>query len=117
MDYVYDAVVVLHFLGLASLIGGFLVQMSSRPRGINNAMLHGAITQVVTGLILVGMREADIVDGRELDMAKIGVKLVVAVVALVAVLLGRRRPEGEQQAYWATAGGLGILNVIVAVFW
>ena len=37
--------------------------------------------------------------------------------ALVAVLLGRRRPEGEQQAYWATAGGLGILNVIVAVFW
>jgi hypothetical protein len=117
MSYVYDAVVVLHFLGLASLVGGFLVQMRATERGINNAMFHGALTQLVTGIILVGMRESDLLDeARELDMTKIGIKLVIALIVFVVALLGRRRPAGEQQVYWALAGGLAILNVIIAVF-
>ena len=33
-----------------------------------------------------------------------------------AVLLGRRKPAEEQQPYWAAAGALTLVNVIVAVF-
>ena len=117
MSYLYEAIVVLHFLGLASLIGGFLVQMSTKPRGINNAMFHGALTQLVTGLILVGMRESKILEDEDpLNMTKISIKLGIALIVFVVTLLGRRKPEGEQQTYLAVAGGLAIINVIVAVF-
>lgn len=117
MSFVFNILVVLHFLGLASLIGGFLVQIKTTPREVNNAMFHGALTQLVTGLILVGMRESKILEDEDpLNMTKISIKLGIALVVFVITLLGRRKPEGEQQTYWAIAGGLAIVNVIVAVF-
>ena len=116
MSYLYEAIVVLHFLGLASLIGGFLVQMSTKPRGINNAMLHGVLTQVVTGIAMVGIISAGLLEDEDVDNSKIGVKLLIALFVLGAVLLGRRKPADEQQPYWAAAGALTLVNVIVAVF-
>jgi hypothetical protein len=117
MDLVYDAVVVLHFLGLASLIGGALVQMSARGgRTINAAMTHGALTQVVTGLILVGMASGiDSLD-KNVDNAKITVKLVVALVVLVLAWLNRKRPTIPDGLFFAVFG-LSVANVLVAVFW
>jgi len=38
MDFVYNLIVVLHFIGLASVVGGFLVQMRSTDKGVNPAM-------------------------------------------------------------------------------
>ena len=55
MDFVYSLILILHFIGLASVVGGFLVQMRSPQKGVNPAMLHGALTQLVTGLLLVGL--------------------------------------------------------------
>ena len=49
-------------------------------------------------------------------MTKISIKLGIALVVFIVAFLGRRKPEGEQQTYWAIAGGLAIVNVIVAVF-
>ena len=117
MNVLYDSVVVIHFVGLASLLGGFLVQMGAPQRGINLAMVHGALTQLVTGLILVGMREADIVEGEDpLNTTKITIKLTVALVVVVVVLLGRRKPPEARTPYWAVAGALTLVNVVVAVF-
>ena len=33
MDIVYDIILILHFMGLASVVGGFLVQMKFTNRG------------------------------------------------------------------------------------
>ncbi|MEO0024184.1 MAG: hypothetical protein RL196_625 [Actinomycetota bacterium] len=48
---------VLHFIGLASLLGGFLTQMKSIKTGgsITPAIFHGAWTLLVTGFALTGM--------------------------------------------------------------
>ncbi len=116
MEILFKILVVLHFVGLASLLGGFLVQMSTKPRGINNAMLHGVLTQVVTGIAMVGIVSADLLEDETVDNSKIGVKLLIALFVLGAVLLGRRKPADEQQPYWAAAGALTLVNVIVAVF-
>ncbi len=116
MEILFKILVVLHFVGLASLLGGFLVQMSTKPRGINNAMLHGVLTQVVTGIAMVGIISAGLLDDEDVDNSKIGVKLLIALFVLGAVLLGRRKPADEQQPYWAAAGALTLVNVIVAVF-
>ena len=117
MTFVYNALVVLHFIGLASLIGGFLVQMRSAEKGINPAMWHGALTQVVTGVLLVGIASAGLLGEDEtVNHQKVGVKLVIALVVAVIAFVGRRR-SGAQTALWAAAGGLSIANVIIAVFW
>jgi len=113
MDLVEKLLLVLHFLGLASLLGGFLVQMSTRPRVVNLAMLHGALTQLVTGVLLVGTLEAA---DEPVDNAKVATKLVVLLVVLGLVVANRKKAE-ISTAVWGAIGGLTLLNVVIAVFW
>ncbi|HEU0212779.1 MAG TPA: hypothetical protein VFR13_01750 [Jiangellaceae bacterium] len=117
MEVVYKLLLVLHFLGLASLVGGWLVQLRARrERYVNSAMVHGVLTQVVTGVLLVGLAEgADSLD-RDLDMAKMGVKLLVALAVAVLCWANRRRPTLPDGLY-LFIGLLSIANVVVAVFW
>ncbi|HEX6888399.1 MAG TPA: hypothetical protein VF143_09855 [Candidatus Nanopelagicales bacterium] len=116
MEFLYDALVVLHFIGLASLLGGFLVQLSSSPRVVNPAMLHGAFTQLITGIALVGMRESGIVEDEDaLNMTKIGIKLLILLVITGLVWFNRKK-ESISTGLWAAIGGLTIANIVIAVF-
>ncbi|PSL03235.1 hypothetical protein CLV30_108147 [Haloactinopolyspora alba] len=117
MEYVYDLVLVLHFVGLASLLGGAMVQMSARDgRTINAAMVHGALTQLVTGVAMAGMGDA--VGSLDIDVnhAKIGVKLAIALVVTVLCWVNRRK-DTVAGALYATVFALTLANVVVAVFW
>ena len=113
MEFLEHTLVVLHFIGLASLLGGFLVQIKTTPRVVNNAMVHGILTQLVTGILLVGIAESG---DDPVDHAKIGVKLTVAVIVAVLVFANRKRDVLSTGA-WALIGGLTIANIVVAVFW
>ena len=115
MSFVYNLLVVLHFIGLASVVGGFLVQMRYAEKGVNPAMLHGALTQLVTGVLMVGMIEMGMVD-ETLDMAKISVKLAITLVITVLAFVGRKKPL-PQTGLWGAIGGLAIVNIVIAVFW
>lgn len=115
MDFIYNLVVILHFIGLASLVGGFIVQMSSPTKGVNAAMFHGALTQLVTGVILVGMAESGTVN-EEIDTTKIAVKLVIVLVVTVLAFIGRRKTP-PQVALWGAIGALSIANIFIAVLW
>lgn len=111
MDIVRDLMLVLHFVGLASLLGGFLVQMKGRTKRVEAAMFHGALTQLVTGLALVGIAEAGDAD---VNHMKVGIKLVVLIAITALVLVGRRK-ESVSTGVWGAIGGLTLVNVIVAV--
>ena len=115
MDFIYNLVIILHFIGLASLVGGFIVQMSSSEKGVNAAMFHGALTQLVTGLIMVGMVEGGAVDD-ELNMTKISVKLAIVLVVTVLAFMGRKKAP-PQVALWGAIGALSITNIFIAVLW
>jgi hypothetical protein len=117
VTFIYNVVLTLHFLGMALLIGGFFAQMGSTPRVISHWMRDGALTQLVSGLALAGMSSALVGTDEKFAPAPVGTKLAIALVITVVVLFGMRQPEGEQKSYWAAAGGLALLNVIVAVFW
>lgn len=112
MEILADVFLVLHFVGLASLLGGFLTQMSQSERRVNAAMIHGALTQLVTGLVLIGLLYA-----RDLpvDNMKIGIKFVVLVVIGVLVFGFRRRVPLPTWAY-AGIGALTLANIVIAVF-
>lgn len=113
MELLHHALLVLHLLGWAVTLGGLAV--SIRARRVPAGALHGVLTAVVTGLLLVvvGMVGLD----RDYDDAKLGVKLVVALAAAAVVLYGQRRPEKVTGGLLGAALGLTALNVVVAVFW
>ena len=113
MEILRDTLVFLHFIGLAALFGGLFVQIKADPRVVNNAMLHGILTQLVTGLLLVGVLEGL---NEEVDNAKIGVKLVVALVIAVLIFANRKKPTLPNGLYFGLMG-LTVLNIGVAVFW
>ncbi len=115
MEFIYNLVVILHFIGLASLVGGFIVQMSSPDKGVNAAMFHGALTQLVTGLIMVGMVEGGAIED-ELNMTKISVKLAIVLVVTVLAFIGRKKTP-PQVALWGAIGALSIANIFIAVLW
>lgn len=117
-----SATVVLHFVGLAALLGGFLVQIKALKPGtakIVPAMIHGAWTMLITGLLLVGLHEwtssLDPAAG-EIDNIKIAVKTVVVTVVLVLVMQNRKK-ESVKSGTLGLIGGLTLLNVVLAVFW
>ena len=65
-------------------------------------MLHGALTQLVTGLIIVGMVKGAAVDD-ELNMTKISLEFIIVLVVTALALTAARRLRlrlrcGEQLA-------------------
>ena len=106
MDFIYKLVVVLHFLGLASLVGGWLVQLRARAqRYVNPAMLHGVLTLLLTGVILVGLAEGVESLERDIDNAKIAVKLGVALIVAVLAWFNRRRQVIPDGLFFVIGGG------------
>lgn len=117
MDVLRIILLIIHFVGLASLLGGFLVQVRAIGKGegrVLPAMLHGALTQLVTGLLLVATIQMG--DLSELNNIKIGVKLVVTIAVTVLVFVFRRKAPAPSWALW-TIGGLTLANVVIAVAW
>jgi uncharacterized membrane protein len=114
MDFLRDVLLFLHLIGMAALFGGLFVQVKAAPRVVNNAMFHGILTQLVTGLALVGVLEG--MPDEDVNHAKIGVKLVVALVIGVLVIVNRKKPALPNGQYLALLG-LTVLNIGVAVFW
>jgi uncharacterized membrane protein YeaQ/YmgE (transglycosylase-associated protein family) len=118
------ALIIFHFLGLALIIGSFALQLRRKQGFEFGTMLIGAITQLVTGLALVGLLQ---VSGEEVNNAKIAVKLIFAIVVLVAVLVARSRQAkalsagtSEKKAalpFLHLAGLAAVINVFVAVLW
>lgn len=117
MDILQGILLTLHFIGLASLLGGFLVQVKAIIAGkgqVVPAMFHGALTQLVTGLLLVGVVQVN--EPGEINNAKIAVKLVVLIVITVLVIMHRKKPVAPSWVLWAI-GGLTVANVAIAVLW
>lgn len=119
MDFVYNLFLVLHFVGLALLLGAFLVQIRDPQKTVTRWMWDGALTQLVTGLVMVGMLSSGALgeeEKAEVDNTKIAVKLAIVIVIAVLAFVGKRKPA-PQVGLWATIGLLALANVVIAVFW
>ncbi|MCK1795516.1 hypothetical protein MTQ01_05725 [Streptomyces sp. XM4193] len=116
MSTVINLVVALHIIGIAALLGGFFAQMKAMSAGegrMTPGMLHGALTMLVTGMILVGLNEAD---GAEVNHVKIGLKLAVLVVVLGLVYV-KRDEERVPAGMLGAVGALTTLNIFLATVW
>lgn len=116
METLFNIALLLHFIGFAALFGGAFVQTKGPKRIINPAMLHGAITMLVTGLILTGVWEMGAFRTSDPNHMKIGIKLLVLIVIFALVLINRRKDNVPAGQFWGIAG-LTALNAAIAVFW
>jgi predicted cobalt transporter CbtA len=113
MMYVRLALVFLHLVGLALLLGGFAVQVLGRQLRINTAMVYGVATQLVTGFLLA----APFPDrAHQPEPAKLAVKAIVAIVIAAMVLVVRKKRSVAAGHFYAI-GGMTLLNMAVALFW
>ncbi|MEU1040206.1 hypothetical protein ACFYP4_23670 [Streptomyces sp. NPDC005551] len=116
MDVLIHLFVGLHIIGIAALLGGFLTQLKAMGRGTARfvpAMLHGALTMLVTGVVLVGLNQAE---DNPLDNIKLGVKLALLIVILGLVYVKRDEEKVEKGAF-AAVGLLTTANIFIAVLW
>ncbi|MFF3401805.1 hypothetical protein ACFYW6_25255 [Streptomyces sp. NPDC002659] len=116
MDVLINVLVALHIIGIAALLGGFLTQMKAMGAGtarFSPAMLHGALTMLVTGVVLVGLNQAD---DQPVNSLKIGIKMALLVVILGLVYV-KRDEEKVDKALFGAVGGLTIANIFIATLW
>ncbi|MEU6277994.1 hypothetical protein ABZ871_37195 [Streptomyces populi] len=116
MDVLIHLFVGLHIIGIAALLGGFLTQMKAMGAGTARfvpAMLHGALTMLVTGVALVGLNQAE---GGTVNTVKIGVKLALLIVILGLVYV-KRDDETVDKPLFGLVGLLTVTNVFIAVLW
>ncbi|WP_121748758.1 hypothetical protein [Streptomyces sp. E2N166] len=116
MDVLIHFFVGLHIIGIASLLGGFLTQMKAMGQGTARfvpAMLHGALTMLVTGVVLIGLNQAD---DQSVDNVKMGVKLALLIVILGLVYV-KRDDEKVEKPLFGLVGLLTVANIFIAVLW
>ena len=114
MEFVRHLLVFLHLLGMAMLIGTFMMQLKAgKEAPVNKGWLHGAGLQLVTGLALMLLAPLTNADYNHM---KLGIKLLVLVVIGVLAVLYVTKDKAPKW-FGSTAGGLVVLNVGLAVFW
>ena len=116
MEIVKNLILALHIIGIAALLGGVLFQIGSARTGrarVLPAMMHGAWTMLLTGLLLVGLHYP--LD-RDVNNPKVAAKLLVLVAIIVIALVNRKR---EALASWVlpSIGALTVVNVLLATIW
>jgi hypothetical protein len=107
--------VVLHLIGLASLLGGFLTQMKELKTGgrIVPAMMHGAWTLLVTGFALVGL--VGMSGDEHVDNILLAAKSIV-ITAIFFLAYGFSKKDLSTKKWVVpTIGLLTVLNVVLAV--
>ena len=114
MTILKDVLLFAHLLGMAAIVGGFFATLKATSP--NPAMVWGGRVQLLTGLALVGLAEAQ---KWSISHAWVGAKLVIAfvVVALLEVAASKAKKGQVAKPLVHAAAGLAIINVIIAVFW
>lgn len=115
MTVLHGMLLLLHLLAMATLVGGFSAQLSSRERRITPGQWHGALLALASGLALVALAELRVDAEDSLNHAKVAVKLTLGVALVVLTSIGKSRQSWLQG--WLSTGLLAISNTAVAVLW
>lgn len=118
MDVVTHVVVALHLLSMAAIVGLWFAHF--RTPTVTRGQLIGACGSLLTGLLLTGFAEMAATADDPVNHAKIGVKAVIAVIVLVAAIVGflkARKGEDVPTGLAHAVGGSALINVLVATLW
>lgn len=113
MTFAYYLLLVLHFIGWGIVLGGTVTNLRT-PR-IAPGVLHGALTALISGILMVGLAEG--VLDVDVNQMKIGIKLVIALVLTGLIIwTGRRETEPTRRIIGLIAA-LTTINIAIAALW
>lgn len=118
MEFTYNFFLVLHFIGLAGLLGGLLAQIPNKPKQLQKLVMHSALLMFIAGLVMVGinqMMHADDPTVELLDHVKIAIKSTVLIAILAIGYLNIKKSELSNKV-WAVMTLLATANIVIAVF-
>ena len=108
-------VLLIHLLGFAALFGGCIVQLRAQHPEVNAAMVYGAVTQLVTGIVLVVLLEL-VPPAEGVNHVKVTIKALVTLVITILIVANRRFatiPRGLLRLIT----GLTLATAALAVLW
>ncbi|WP_324649668.1 hypothetical protein [Georgenia sp. H159] len=112
MTFVYYLLLFLHFVGWAIVLGGTVTNL--RTPKLATGVLHGVLTALITGILMVGVAEAAL--DFDVNHMKIGIKLVVAAVVTALVVVASRKKD-PSRALIGSIAALTTLNIAIAALW
>ena len=112
MTQFHGIVLVLHLIGMAGIIGGFMAQLKEPVKLATRTMLDGAWTALATGAILAFTMPAD----RPLLHPKVEIKAMLLVAICLLLVQGKKKGSLEK-ANFLVVGLLAIANVVIAILW
>ena len=118
METTYKIFLVLHFIGLAGLLGGLLSQISAKPKKLQAFVLHSAWLMIIAGTAMVGLNQSMHSDDSTVELINqttVGIKSLVIAVILTLGYKNFKKPELSTKI-WGTMTGLAVLNILLAVF-
>ena len=119
MEFTYNIFLLLHFVGMAGLLGGLLAQIPNKPKQLQKLVLHSAWLALLAGLAMVGLNQmmnSNDPTVEVLDHIKISVKFTIFSLVLLIGYLSRKKAILSNKA-WALMTLLTISNMAIAVFW
>lgn len=118
MEFLYNLFLVLHFIGLAGLLGGLLAQIPNNPKRLEKLVLHSAWLMFVAGVVMVGinqMMHADDSTVEILDHITVAIKSTVIVLILTFGYLNVKKSVLSNKV-WSIMSALALFNVVIAVY-
>ena len=118
METTYKVFLVLHFIGLAGLLGGLLAQIPNKPKKLQPLVLHSAWLMIIAGIAMVGLNQAMHADDASvelLDHVTVAVKSTIIAVILTLGYINLKKPTLSTKI-WGVMTGLAVVNIVVAVF-
>jgi Na+-translocating ferredoxin:NAD+ oxidoreductase RnfD subunit len=116
MGILYSILVFLHVVGAAMLVGIWIGNMK-KPT-VHPRQFDGAALQLLTGVAMMGV--LPFLPDADPNYAKLGIKLVIALVVGVLAFLGARKYKANEPVTPGLAhavGGLALLNIALATLW
>ena len=110
MSFLLSFFVVLHIICFAVALGTWVA--AARTREPNPGMAHAVAGALVIGVVLAALVS---IDGSA-DHLKIGLKLIVALIATVLAFIARRRGPQTPPAIWYGIPVAIVANIVIAVF-
>ncbi|MGI9171346.1 MAG: hypothetical protein ACR2IZ_02685 [Candidatus Nanopelagicus sp.] len=118
MEIIYNLFLVLHFIGLAGLLGGLLAQISVKPKKLAPFVLHSAWLMIIAGSAMVGINQVMHSNDSTVELlnqVKFGIKSLVIAAILTLGYMNLKKSELSNKV-WAIMSLLAITNIVIAVY-
>ncbi len=119
LGLINDFALGVHIISIIGLMALLLMQIKKSPRRIHPGTFHSALTALVAGLVMVGIRTPlhnnDAIKWPDLNMGWVGTKFAILLVILILIYQNYKKPTVKNST-WTLVLLLTTVNILIALF-